>query len=29
MSSPTIDTYREIKPMIYAWNTPDVPKYDG
>lgn len=29
MSSPQIDTYREINPMIYSWTTPDVPKYAG
>jgi len=27
--SPKINTFREITPLIYAWKTPDVPKYDG
>lgn len=29
MSSPNISTYREIKPLIYSWSTPDIPKYSG
>lgn len=29
MSSPKINTFREIIPLIYSWRTPDVPKYDG
>ncbi|MGW9827883.1 superfamily II DNA or RNA helicase [Brevibacterium pityocampae] len=29
MNAPHLSTYREIKPVIYSWSTPDVPKYDG
>ena len=29
MPSPKISTFREIKPVIYSWTTPDIPKYDG
>lgn len=29
MNAPQLSTYREIKPIIYSWSTPDVPKYDG
>lgn len=29
MSSPKIDTFREIVPLVYAWRTPDVPHYAG
>lgn len=29
MPSPKIRTFREIKPVIYSWKTPDIPKYDG
>ena len=29
MTSPKIDTFRQINPMVYSWRTPDVPKYDG
>lgn len=29
MPSPKISTFREITPLIYSWQTPDVPKYDG
>lgn len=29
MSSPSINTYREITPLIYSWSTPDIPKYEG
>ncbi|NKS63657.1 DEAD/DEAH box helicase family protein [Rhodococcus hoagii] len=29
MSSPKINTFREITPLIYSWKTPDIPKYDG
>lgn len=29
MSSPNINTYREITPLIYSWSTPDIPKYEG
>lgn len=29
MSSPKIDTFGEINPMVYSWTTPDVPKYSG
>jgi len=29
MPSPEIRTFREIVPLIYAWATPDIPKYDG
>ncbi|QZE24766.1 DEAD/DEAH box helicase family protein [Brevibacterium casei] len=29
MPSPKISTFREIKPQIYSWSTPDLPKYDG
>lgn len=29
MTQPNIKTYREIKPVIYSWTTPDVPKYAG
>ena len=29
MASPTINTFREIVPLIYSWRTPDVPKYSG
>lgn len=28
-SSPKIETFREIVPMIYSWRTPDIPKYAG
>ncbi|PRZ40903.1 type II restriction enzyme [Antricoccus suffuscus] len=27
--SPRIKTYREIRPVIYSWSTPDLPKYAG
>jgi type II restriction enzyme len=29
MPSPKINTYREIRPVIYSWSTPDLPKYAG
>ena len=29
MTSPDINTYREITPLIYSWSTPDIPKYEG
>lgn len=29
MTSPKINTYREITPLIYSWSTPDIPKYAG
>jgi len=29
MRSPKINTYREIRPVIYSWSTPDLPKYEG
>lgn len=29
MTSPDINTYREITPLIYSWSTPDIPKYTG
>ncbi len=29
MTSPKIDTFRQINPMVYSWRTPDVPKYEG
>jgi len=29
MPSPKITTYREIRPVIYSWSTPDLPKYAG
>ncbi|MFJ1644037.1 DEAD/DEAH box helicase family protein [Streptomyces sp. NPDC088258] len=29
MSSPKINTFREITPLIYSWRTPDVPRYEG
>ncbi|AQP49386.1 restriction endonuclease subunit R [Tessaracoccus aquimaris] len=29
MASPSIDTFREIVPLIYSYDTPDMPKYDG
>ncbi|MCY0905791.1 DEAD/DEAH box helicase [Arthrobacter sp. H14-L1] len=29
MPSPKISTFREITPLIYAWTTPDIPKYVG
>lgn len=29
MSRPSIETYREITPLIYSWTTPDIPKYCG
>ncbi|MEJ5920050.1 DEAD/DEAH box helicase [Corynebacterium sp. H78] len=29
MNAPQLSTYREIKPVIYSWSTPDVPKYNG
>lgn len=29
MTSPEINTYREITPLIYSWSTPDIPKYEG
>ena len=29
MTSPKIDTFGEITPMVYSWTTPDVPKYLG
>jgi len=29
MTSPRIDTYRDITPLIYSWRTPDVPRYAG
>ena len=27
--SPKIETFHEITPLIYSWNTPDLPKYQG
>src|SRR5437762_2120754 len=27
--SPKISTFREIRPLIYSWTTPDIPKYEG
>lgn len=29
MTSPKINTYREITPLVYSWSTPDIPKYEG
>lgn len=29
MTSPNINTYRVITPLIYSWSTPDIPKYSG
>jgi type II restriction enzyme len=29
MTSPNINTFREITPLIYSWSTPDIPKYEG
>ncbi|MDR1791297.1 MAG: DEAD/DEAH box helicase family protein [Propionibacteriaceae bacterium] len=29
MPSPNIKTYREINPLVYSWETPDIPKYEG
>jgi type II restriction enzyme len=29
VTSPKIDTFREVVPLIYSWRTPDVPKYAG
>lgn len=29
MTSPDITTFRQIRPMVYSWRTPDVPKYTG
>lgn len=29
MSSPNINTYREITPLVYSWSTPDIAKYEG
>jgi type II restriction enzyme len=29
VSSPNINTFREVVPLIYSWRTPDVPKYLG
>lgn len=29
MPSPKINTYREIRPLVYSWTTPDIPKYAG
>lgn len=29
MTSPKIDTYRVIQPVVYSWSTPDLPKYEG
>lgn len=29
MTSPQIDTFCRINPMVYSWRTPDIPKYDG
>ena len=29
MPSVNVNTYREITPLIYAWTTPDIPKYEG
>ena len=29
MTSPKISTYRVVTPVVYAWRTPDVPKYAG
>jgi type II restriction enzyme len=29
MPSPQISTFREITPLVYSWNTPDIPKYKG
>ena len=29
MSAPQLSTYREIKPVLYSWSTPDIPKYSG
>lgn len=28
-TAPKLNTYREIKPVIYSWSTPDMPKYAG
>lgn len=29
MNKPNINTAKEVIPMIYAYSTSDVPKYDG
>ena len=29
VASPKIKTFREVVPLLYAWKTPDVPKYAG
>ena len=29
MSVPNISIGRPVIRMIYAWSTPDIPKYDG
>lgn len=29
MTSPKLNTYREIVPLVYSWVTPDIPKYAG
>lgn len=29
MASPNIETFREVRPFIYSWDTPDIPKYQG
>ena len=28
-TAPTIHSYTQVTPMIYAYNTPEVPKHDG
>jgi type II restriction enzyme len=27
--SPKIKTYRQVKPVVYSWTTPDIEKYSG
>ena len=29
MTSPKIDTFRQVVPWVYSWRTPDLPKYRG
>lgn len=29
MANPTINTFREVVPVVYSWTTPDIPKYQG
>lgn len=29
MSSPKVESFREITPLIYSWTTPDIPHYEG